>query len=300
VASGNEKGHVENKVGYGRRNWCVPFHIYMIARRPRISLDLDSIVVKESTISGNFRIHMKDKYTLLPFNVPNQLGAHIRFEGEYPFTEFKIFDRNNVVRTEFKAAVLLTKFVSEGLVDYPEGLDLEIVYIGQSFGNEGSRTAPLRLQSHSTLQEIYMDCMRKTPDKDIWLILWSFEGQLISGFGGAIDSFGTSPEQDEVHVAEVFSTEVTEQQRVNFTEAALIRYFAPEYNDKFKYNFPNPAHTSYSECYDLDLNMVAVTLDANDTIATRLYSSSVPSSYLHTIQYGLHSRDERKGMFEFF
>ncbi|MZP31452.1 IS21 family transposase [Heliobacterium undosum] len=23
-ASGNEKGHVENKVGYGRRNWCVP------------------------------------------------------------------------------------------------------------------------------------------------------------------------------------------------------------------------------------------------------------------------------------
>lgn len=27
-ASGNEKGHVENKCGYGRRNWCVPIPIF--------------------------------------------------------------------------------------------------------------------------------------------------------------------------------------------------------------------------------------------------------------------------------
>ncbi|MFP3415748.1 IS21 family transposase, partial [Bacillus sp. SIMBA_074] len=26
-AQGNEKGHVENKVGYARRNWCVPLPV---------------------------------------------------------------------------------------------------------------------------------------------------------------------------------------------------------------------------------------------------------------------------------
>jgi hypothetical protein len=46
--------------------------------------------------------------------------------------------------------------------------------------------------------------------------------------------YGTTTEEDDEHIDSVLGTEITEQQQINFTKAALIRYFDPEYNVLFR------------------------------------------------------------------
>jgi hypothetical protein len=67
--------------------------------------------------------------------------------------------------------VLLQQFRHQ----FTKYLDLKVLYIGQSYGVEGARTAPDRLQSHSTLQGIYSEAIIKNPDCEVWFILTSFE-----------------------------------------------------------------------------------------------------------------------------
>lgn len=54
VASGNEKGNVENKVGYGRRNWCVPIPVIQTL------VELASHLEKEA-LEDRQRIHYSKK-----------------------------------------------------------------------------------------------------------------------------------------------------------------------------------------------------------------------------------------------
>ena len=52
------------------------------------------------------------------------------------------------------------------------------------------------------------------------------------------EKFSFSNEEDIKHTQRIIHTRVTQQQRINFTEAALIRYFEPPYNKIFKSQFP--------------------------------------------------------------
>jgi hypothetical protein len=95
----------------------------------------------------------------------------------------------------------------------------------------------------------------------------------------------------------VLNEPVTEQQEINFTEAALIKYFQPQYNKMFKNSFPSPAHATYSQCYALDINSVMVEIDTDDLNAP-LWSAAVPAQYHHFITYEMHSPNDRRSMFE--
>ena len=105
-------------------------------------------------------------------------------------------------------------------------------------------------------------------------------------------------EEDSEHIATVLSTKITEQQEINFTEAALIRYFQPPYNKTYKDSFPNPAHVTYSECYDIDLNMVNIEVQTEE-VKARLWSEAVQPRWVHFCSFPLHSREDRVYMFSF-
>jgi hypothetical protein len=94
------------------------------------------------------------------------------------------------------------------------------------------------------------------------------------------------------------TSSMSEQQRLNWTEAALIKYFAPPYNKEYKKTFPSPAHKTYSDCYDLDLNTVGFVLDTSEVLGVKLYSEA-PRSWRHIGQFVLHSIEERRSMFDF-
>mgnify|MGYP003581270561 CR=1 FL=1 len=271
-----------------------PFNIYMVARRPRVTIDPESIQVTEEYITGRFFLQRRNTFEPHDFRIKNLLGvSQFRFESPYPHTEFSVYDDSGRRLSAGKVALLIA-FASP---EFWELLDLEVLYIGQAFGSGGERTAQDRLQSHSTLQAIYSEAIRRSPDQEIWLVLWCFDPLLIMSFDGTQENYGATDEEDDQHIEQVLRNRITRQQEINLTEAALIRYFQPEYNTIFKNSVPNPAHKTYSECYDLDLNSISVELDTGE-LRCRLWSSTVEPQWVHIMTYPLHSAEERQSMFD--
>jgi len=269
-------------------------HIYIITRRPRIKLDPESVIFTKDKVTGKFQKQVKDESIPIHFETQNRLGtSNVSLKCEYPYTEYAIEDENGDVIANGKCSLLLAAFGSK----YWKHLDLEVLYIGQSYGKDGSRTASERLKNHSTLQGIYAEAIKNSPDQDIWLILSTFEPLMLASFDGISKNYATTMEEDSEHIRKILNNDITEQQQINFTEAALIRYFQPPYNKIYKDSFPNPAHSTYSECYDIDLNMVCVEFQTED-LGLRLWSESVESQWVHFCSFPLHSREDRVYMFE--
>jgi hypothetical protein len=271
-----------------------PCHIYLICRRPRISILPADVRFTSEAFEGHATVQDGPSFHKEPFRLPAPNASGMRFKSDYPYSEFEILTPEGEIYLQGKTALLATGFGSQ----FDKHLAGEVIYVGQSYGVEGSRTAPERLKSHETLQRIYAEAIARTPDKEIWIQLWSFSPSLLISFDGASKQYGTTTEEDDEHMRQVFGSDITEQQRINFTEAALIRYFDPEYNILFRASFPNSAHTSYSECYDLDINSVAVELNTEESCCM-LWSKAVAPRWCHYIHYALHSREERAAMFDF-
>ena len=271
------------------------FHIYMICSRPRFTFDPKHFIVTEESISGRFCIQKSHRQEQHEYTVPNNLGTtDIVLHCPYPHNYCELRTTSGNLLSGGKAAVLAGNFSTK----YWNLLDLEVLYVGQAFGSNGQRLATDRLTSHSTLQKIYADAQQKSPDKEIWLALWAFQPLLITEFDGMSRDIEASSKEEDKHIEKVTSGHITEQHEINFTEAALIKYFQPKYNTNFKDSFPHPSHTSYRDCYDFDLNMVAVELQT-EKIRARLWSDAIEPRWIHIVKFPLHSRAERKSMFDF-
>ena len=193
----------------------------------------------------------------------------------------------------------IQKYINKKKLD-TSFLDLEILYIGQSFGVKQPRTPFDRLKSHETLQKIYSEIMTKNIDSEIWVALLSFE-EILYMISHQDNGYTMQEIEDdwEKRGSVICNKGITAQQKINFTEAALIKYFDPIYNENFKDSFPSPTHKTYSECYKLDINSVIVELGTQDIIECKFYSDKVPKQERHHIHFTLHSEKERKNMFDF-
>ena len=181
-------------------------------------------------------------------------------------------------------------------------LDLKVLYIGQSYGVEGARTAPDRLKSHSTLQGIYAEAITNNPDSEIWLALASFNQINITMIDGRTkfskEELAADDERRPKIIDKLNWEGINEQQKINFTEAALIKYFQPKYNVVYKNSFPNPAHKTYLECYELDINSVAIEMQTAEMINCCMYSDIIEKAPCHLHHFLLNSEEDRKSMFD--
>lgn len=116
-----------------------------------------------------------------------------------------------------------------------------------------------------------------------------------SGFENALTDLQGSIE----HLKDVYGSSINFDQQITFTEAALIKYFEPIYNKEYKTNFPSKFHSSYDQCYQLDINSVAFELDTS-ILFTQLFSNTINPSIWHNKHYPLYSEDNRKDMFKHF
>jgi hypothetical protein len=285
---------------YNYFNEDSPCHIYFICRRPRITIKPDAFVVTKENITLTFKVQKQDKFEEYTYTVTNEFDTtNVSIETEYPYSTFSFVCEGEKV-LHCKAAVFL-----QAIPRYytkADFLDLEILYIGQSYGVDGARTAPDRLKSHSTLQGIYAEAIQRNPDCEIWLALTSFEQINIMMMDGRTKFSDQELEEDKKRFIEVYNKlsyeGINEQQRINFTEAALIKYFQPLYNIEYKNSFPNPAHKTYAECYELNINSVAIELDTEESINCYFYSEKAKDKYVHIEKFFLHSPEERRNMFD--
>jgi hypothetical protein len=246
------------------------------------------------------KAQIEDKFEYLELDFSNfNKFKNLRLETKFPFFSFKIFEEDKeIIYTNGPG---LLQSMKNRINAFFNNLDLKVLYIGQSYGIEGARTAPDRLKSHSTMQAIFEEANKNNPDKDVLLALFTFKEWLLMSFDGTMKLSEEEKQVDQQHLDNVtyniLGIGITEQQEINFTEAALIRYFKPEYNDKFKETFPNPAHITYSECYDLDINSVCIEL-LTESIRCMFYSDEIERDWSHYPLFNLHSKTDRKGMFE--
>lgn len=273
-----------------------PCHLYFICRRPRLSIDPEKFEVTNDYISLTFKIQKQNIFEEKEYKFDNTFKRDdILLETKYPHNTFQLKTKEETL-VDAKVAPFLQSMVR---ADF---LDLEVLYIGQSYGVEGARTAPDRLKSHSTLQGIYAEAITNNPDSEIYLALASFSQINLMMMDGRTKFSQEELDADTERrnkVNDKLNWEgVNEQQKINFTEAALIRYFQPSYNKIYKDSFPNPAHSTYSECYDLDINAVCIELQTSEMINCCMYSDKVKSAPWHMENFLLHSEKDRKSMFE--
>lgn len=216
-------------------------HIYAIARRPRVTFDTGTIVVTPDKIKADIVAQSRGKSQLYSVETPNfPSDPVVNFECEYPYSEYRFINSNGDVILEGPVVQLLTK-IGVGR-KYPELVDLELLYIGQAYGKDGSRTAPKRLGHHESLQKILAEAIRRDPDMDIWVVLFSFVDMIIASLDGRAETYAKSKEEDTAHLWNILGKQMTEAHRINYCEAAMIRYFQPQYNTEFKASFPNANH----------------------------------------------------------
>ena len=282
---------------FDERNPC---HIYFIFRSPRLSLIPEKTKVTTENIFFYAYEHNKDNKIEHELKFLNNLDTiNVSVESDYPYNYFKIY-KNGHLYSEGKVQFLFqtNPFISKSF------FDLEVLYIGQSYGVEGARTAPDRLKSHSTLQGIYAEAISNNPDSEIILGLASFNEMSITVMNGKQKYTDDEIAKDSIRAKSILTKLVTEgmneQQKINFTEASLIRYFQPPYNKIYKESFPNPAHKTYSECYDLDINSVGFEMQTKEMVNCEVYSETIEKNASHRTFFLLHSPADRKNIFDIF
>lgn len=279
-----------------------PCHIYFIGTRPKITVDKNGFKFDENSFSLKFKAQIQDEFEELEMIFENiNKSKDLKFESKYPYFSFKVFEGDKEIIVA-NGPRLLQSIGPNRIGEFYKNLNFKVLYIGQSYGEEGARTAPDRLKTHSTMQSIFEEANKNNPDKDVILALFTFKQWLLMSFDGRMNLSDEEFANDQIHfenvTSSVLETGINEQQEINFTEAALIRYFKPAYNEKFKETFPSPAHSTYSECYNIDINSISIEFQTEE-LGCRFYSDEIKPKWNHFACFNLHSYADRKGMFDF-
>ena len=174
--------------------------------------------------------------------------------------------------------------------------DLDVQYVGMSYA-EGRRSAKDRLQSHSTLQQVLADLSSDSPESETLLLLAQYEPpQAMITFDGRDKSLRLEDDRDLMSALCRQQDEVTEGLQIALIEAALIKYFQPPYNDKYKKRFPHPSQKILDEVYSIDFGALTVELNTEDLNA-RLLSVVRKAGYHHIASFDLHDLNERRSFF---
>ncbi|TDE52718.1 hypothetical protein [Flavobacterium sp. GT3P67] len=273
-----------------------PCNIYFILKRSKVTVAPESVIINKPNISFDCLIQNKNEFKPLKISMDfENAKSELFFKSNYPHNIFHIYDKNEHHITA-RPAVLLDELYTEEKLEIPL-LDFEVLYVGQAYGKDGKRTAIDRLMSHETLLKIYSQASTQHPDSDVWIMLANFSRKsLLASFGTNLVKVKEENKKKEDDKSEHFFNnngyKFTPKQIINFTEAALIKYFQPKYNIKYKESFPSRKHKSYSECYDLDIRAMSLELDTSE-IQRMLYTNQVERRNYHFKTFEFESNEDR-------
>lgn len=268
-------------------------HIYIIAARPLPYFKSESLQHENNKLSGliGYKINGEEKlieFKEYPWELEN--GA-VRLSCEYPYREIKSLNNENE-EVRYLPASILASYVTNNK-------DLgcyEVLYVGQAFGDQGSRSSINRLLSHSTLQKILALTNHYYPDKEIMIFMYAFDyEQIITSIDGNATK-ADNTEKNEDRLLNAVKNPPNNKQKIGMIEAGLIRYFQPYYNKMFKIKFPSTKHKTLQSCRDLDISGLIIELDSSD-LHYRLYSQQTIAKSHHIIQIDLFAERKRQSLF---
>lgn len=196
------------------------------------------------------------------------------------------------------------RFMHDCEYDLDGNEHLEVLYVGQGYGEEGERLALDRLCSHSTLQRILADTLHENPDQELLLLLYRYEHyrKILSSEGDFSATPTATEEEESLNFYNVQEAEFARKNRVSLAEAALIRYFEPKYNKIYKTTFPSPKHKIIEELIRKDFSGLSVEIDTSNIRAKLVSGCTKPSNclfskkhpFVHIANIPLYSTEERE------
>ena len=280
-----------------------PSNLYFVLKRPKVSVDPKSVKIEGKKVTFSFKIHQQEKHSIINLGIELvNATTGIEFKTEYPYNLFTISDKEKVLLVTRPSTIIDN--VEEEFINQIPALDYEILYIGQAYGKDGKRTAIDRLSSHETVQKIYTHSLTQNPDSDICFMLAKFTQDSMLFVSGS-ESIVVSEKNQKIenervkHVFKNNGLSFSEKQRINFTEAALIKFFEPKYNIEFKNCFPSQRHKSYSECYNLDVRGISIELDTSE-LNRKLFTKKIKRNFHHMKIFEFKSDEDRISLLKLF
>ncbi|HIF9182371.1 TPA: hypothetical protein ACX6QL_003476 [Photobacterium damselae] len=277
-------------------------NLYIIARRKRISIDPGSIRFIGNAILGDFLVQDGLEFERYSFKCTDDklIQGLVNIQvSDYPQTEVYLCYINNHIER-----FPIFNFMVKCDYNLDDNDDLEVLYVGQGYGQDGDRLALDRLKDHSTLQRILADTLHEKPDHEVQLLLFRYEHhrKFVSS-DGDLDIEPTASEKENTsYVEDIMDARLTRKSRILLAEAGLIRYFEPMYNKIYKKTFPSQKHKVLEELLVYDFSGLAIQVNTQN-IKTRLYSSKVSTRfdafsvlhpYVHLAKIPLYSKEERE------
>ncbi len=178
--------------------------------------------------------------------------------------------------------------------------DLEIMYIGQAFGKNGSRKIDDRLANHEKLLQVALSIVNSTSTDEILIIGLTMDvNDLATLFVSSVDNLEPLTLEAMLDLQKRAQMRLSDNQALTVFEASMIRYFQPHYNTEYKGTFPKFGVESYNELYKTKFDYCAFTIDTNK-IGMRIYSKAVPERrYTHYQHFPLTTKDEKNSFFDY-
>ena len=279
-------------------------NIYLIGRRPRVTVDPNSWVCDAEVFEVSVMADLGDGESItVILEGPNPFGIPLVLVSKSPYTVMELHDEAGCLVTGATTAMWFSMYLQKTMgldrmnaTPLDEALfDVDVVYVGQSQDEGGALTS--RLLNHKTLQRVMADTHQNAPHLDVWVVPMQFATyNKMFNLGSWLGSEGD--EQSLTHVSAFEDAALDASVVTALAEAALIRYFQPEFNEKFVDTFPEPLHKTYRQVYDLDVNSVGIDFETLTTIGIRLRSRVVKPTFIHAGLFAMHDEAERRRFFD--
>ncbi|XMB49873.1 hypothetical protein QQ999_00550 [Pseudomonas fluorescens] len=252
-------------------------HIYCIGYTPIV----DFISASQTGDQLTINLSVLNKKYPITYLIP---GLTLKIEDGLNFLENSIEERfwpdiekmQTRLNNEFKAVTFNVK------------------YIGQAYGQDGSRNAIDRLLKHETLQKIALKGVPLGYRLTLLLLCTQPSTQLVT----QLNPFAKNGDSGNVRIQQGIdkASTTTEAEKISLYEAALIRYFYPEFNKEFKDSFPSTNLKILQDCYDKDFSAVVAEIHI-DELPFILFSNKIKPKSYHIAKYNLHKNEDRKMFF---
>jgi hypothetical protein len=253
-------------------------HIYLIGYTPKI--DFIDAQQKDRTLELKFTSLGREH--VVSYELPPELS--LKADGELHYLEDAHGQRYWPNEQEMSA-----RLSSES-----KTINFEVKYVGQAYGQDGSRNAIDRLLKHETLQKIALKGVPEGYRLSLLLLAIQPNNQLITTMNPFAKNDADGGTRIQSGLEKLFNT--SEEERVSLYEAALIRYFYPDFNKEFKDSFPSTNLKILQDCYNKDFCSVVAEI-CFDELPFRLWSQTIEPAFYHIAKHNLHKDEDRRMFF---
>lgn len=254
-------------------------HIYIIGLTPQV----DFVGAAQDGRDLITSVEVRGKYYDMRWPMP--VGVTLKGNGE---TGWYVEDGDG--KRSFPNEITIGQRLS---IEH-SAVDFDVLYIGQAYGEDGSRHALDRLKKHETLQKISVKGIPSGYNLTILMLAVEPGNRLITMFNPFAKDKSQGSDRIKKGLDKLFGT--NEAERTTLYEASLIRYFQPPFNKEFKNSFPSTNMKVLADCYDKDIAAVVAEISI-DELPFRLFSSTVRHKLHHIAKHDLHTDAARRVFF---